>query len=638
MPGAPSSGSTRVRWVAWVALVTAAAFQGFAQRHSMTPDGVAYLDLSDALLHGDWRGFINLYWSPLYPALIGVARMIAHPSAYWEFAAVHAVNLALFVASLAAFEWFLAALADVSSDWPLSRHHWWTAGAYVLFGTVSLTMTTLELPTPDLLVTAAALAAFAAMLRAHAGIRATRNGVMLGLVLGVGALAKSFFVPWGVVCLAVFAIATKRLGRRPLVAALAAWAMIVGPWSVTMSHEAGRPSFGEAGRLTYVWYVNSEFSPTSGSAPPSASARGPNSVFPGVAATGDAPGTNPIWLDPARWYAGLQAHFTIREQLENVRIAANYYVRNLAPFVLLVATMLGITAPADWRTLWRRGWVVFVPVIAALVAYALVIVTARYVAGFLIAAIAMFCAALPWPVRLRPARVAVGILIVFLMETLAANAAPTLAVLVAGMSGVLVTCAMGRTKTAYALLVGAVVAVVSLAMLLPAPRAAMLGVGFVVVLATWLSLRRNAQQIAGTPERFRLAFAALIALLLVGRTAQRLWRDAGVVNRPNNSWLIARDLGENGVGPGTRVLLVGPADQAIWARPARLRITADVPSWRVPAFWTLAEQSRDSLLERFADTGAQVAIASLVAGTPVKGWRVIESGGWIRPLTASASR
>ena len=44
--------------------------QAFAARGVLTPDGVSYLDLAQAVRSGQWSRFINGYWSPLYPLLI----------------------------------------------------------------------------------------------------------------------------------------------------------------------------------------------------------------------------------------------------------------------------------------------------------------------------------------------------------------------------------------------------------------------------------------------------------------------------------------------------------------------------------------------------------------------------------------
>jgi prepilin signal peptidase PulO-like enzyme (type II secretory pathway) len=85
---------------AWAILIALAAFQAYAQRFVVGPDGVSYLDLSDAIVTGNWSRLLNLYWSPFYPALIGVGRAITGVGARNEIPLVHAVNVACFIAML----------------------------------------------------------------------------------------------------------------------------------------------------------------------------------------------------------------------------------------------------------------------------------------------------------------------------------------------------------------------------------------------------------------------------------------------------------------------------------------------------------------------------------------------------------
>ena len=59
-----------------------------------------------------------------------------------------------------------------------------------------------ELSTPDLLSGATMFDGVRRALRLRAGAEhETRNAVVLGVALGVGAFAKSFMVPWAAVCL-----------------------------------------------------------------------------------------------------------------------------------------------------------------------------------------------------------------------------------------------------------------------------------------------------------------------------------------------------------------------------------------------------------------------------------------------------
>src|SRR4051812_45601581 len=195
---------SRVRRIAWALLLLIAALQAWTARFYITPDGISYLDLSDAVGNGHWGELLNAYWSPLYPVLIGILRL-AIPSVYWEIAVVHVVNLGLFAASIASFEYFLGGLRSASrqSGKRWLEEPWGLAAAYATFGVLSLLMTPLSLPTPDLLVSSACYIAFGSLFRVHLGIDVRRASIMLGIALAIGSLAKSFIIPWAVVTLVV---------------------------------------------------------------------------------------------------------------------------------------------------------------------------------------------------------------------------------------------------------------------------------------------------------------------------------------------------------------------------------------------------------------------------------------------------
>src|SRR5688572_9297221 len=115
----------RVRRFAWVALLLVGAVQGWVFRHVVSPDGVAYLDLSDAIVSGRLRDLVSGYWSPIYPVIVGVLRLLVSPTPlatpYWEFALLHVVSFLGYALSLAAFEWFLRALDEAGAKWGEGR-------------------------------------------------------------------------------------------------------------------------------------------------------------------------------------------------------------------------------------------------------------------------------------------------------------------------------------------------------------------------------------------------------------------------------------------------------------------------------------------------------------------------------------
>ena len=85
--------------------VALAAVQAWGGRFLIKPDGVSYLDIADAYLRGDWRNAVSTYWSPLYSWLL-CRPSPSRPPPLWEFPIVKIVNFAIFLAVLAAFEWF----------------------------------------------------------------------------------------------------------------------------------------------------------------------------------------------------------------------------------------------------------------------------------------------------------------------------------------------------------------------------------------------------------------------------------------------------------------------------------------------------------------------------------------------------
>src|SRR5947199_1108389 len=91
----------------WSLAILLATTQAWFTRFTMNPDGVSYLDMGDYFWSGNFQYFVNGYWSPIYPVILGAFIKIFHPSAYWEYPLAHFVNLLIFIAVLPCFEFFL---------------------------------------------------------------------------------------------------------------------------------------------------------------------------------------------------------------------------------------------------------------------------------------------------------------------------------------------------------------------------------------------------------------------------------------------------------------------------------------------------------------------------------------------------
>src|SRR5271169_5323004 len=322
--------TSRVRISAWCLLTLAGLIDAVYSRHAMQSDGISYLDMGDAILRGDWNMAINAYWSPLYPWLQGLALGLLRPSAYWEFTVVHFVNFFIYLFALGCFDYLLrAAVADRSRVGDLAsgtnRLPKWAVFAigYAVFLWSSLSLITLERVSPDLLMAGFVYLATGLLLRLWVRPQSYSLFFMLGTVLGFGYLAKAPVFPLALVFFAVswvLAGSWRRTTPRVLVAVLAFLA-ISGPWVMALSQAKGRFTFGDSGRINYVFLVNgaspSWYFQNLGTAA-GHYANPVRKIF-------DAPpiyefatpikGTIPVWYDPSYWADGAVPRVSLKREL-----------------------------------------------------------------------------------------------------------------------------------------------------------------------------------------------------------------------------------------------------------------------------------------------------------------------------------
>ena len=422
----------RIRLAAWlIGLVVGGAQAWLARQQLSSDDAIAYLDIGDAYLRGDWSNAINAYWSPLYSWILGAVLRVASPSPALEFPLVKLVNLALFVFAFVSFEVFwrrvMAFVEDVN-DAPLPR---WAAMVlgYGVFLWTSLTFIGVSVDTPDMLVAAFTYLAAAAVLQLRS--RATlASSVALGAVLALGYLAKAALFPMSFVFLAVAATATRNV-RSTLVAA-ATFALISAPFVTAISNAKGRPTFGDTGRLNYVWSMTRDvrafrFWHKTGAHggtpvhPPRVLSERPE-VFEFAQPVG---GTYPPWHDPSYWYEGIEARFRPALLFIVARGNAWFYARTFA--IALVVGWIGLVGFRGFRDAVRRTprtWIITVPAVCGLGLYfvgsdlhAVMIPTqpsTRFIAAFVVlVAAGLLCTvrATPGDHRLRRAVIVIAALV-----------------------------------------------------------------------------------------------------------------------------------------------------------------------------------------------------------------------------------
>jgi hypothetical protein len=599
-------------------LIALACIQAWVFRHSVTPDGVAYLDLSDAVVNGRLGDLVNAYWSPLYPLIIGAVRWALAPTPlsapYWEFAVVHGVNFGSFVVALLAFEALLRALDDGGARWgqrPFSK----PVGlglAYLLFGVTVLSMVSVEGTVPDLLLCATVFAAFACALKLSAIGHSPRTAAMLGVALALGALTKSIMFPVAAIVLATLAaVAWKNGGGRAALVGALVFGVVTAPWVIMLSRASGEITTGKTGALNYAWYVNHQQPANTGAIPALATPRAPLPLDR-VAILADARGTNPLWYDPARWNRDIRPRFSLGEQWVRLRQNLLYYVGVLAPILFSLVVIASGTAWSDMRVTLMRGAVILVPSAAAIGAYAMVYATSRYIGPFLAAVLLVLAAAFPGTAPLRAARMALGagvaLLLIDFLSPMRGRVFLTYA-LAAFVASWLAWRATRGPRFRWALVVVTTAVFLAVASQLPALVVQAIAVG--VGMALWMMLSRSGSDADTIASESRLrqtfAVASLVAITLTSalaswHAAQR-WRDyAGTRVHPD--WDTAQQLLREGITAGSRIAVVGNPERSGWARMNRYHIVAIVPEGLADAYLRLSDADRATMLRAFADAGA----------------------------------
>ncbi|HKY60795.1 MAG TPA: hypothetical protein VJP59_07280 [Gemmatimonadota bacterium] len=548
-------------------------------RQSMSEDGISYLDMGDAYLRGDWTMAINAVWSPLYAWILGLALWLANPSPRWEFPLVHLVNFGIYLLALVGFEFFWRRVGEAARVDAEGREvgfpEWaWVAIGYSLFLWSSLCLIKIWAATPDMLV--AALVYFAGGLLVRIGATRARRTVhaAYGLVLGLAYLAKAVMFPLGFAFLAAGAVVGKdrRRAFRGTALSVGMFLAVSLPLVLALSASKQRPTFGDAGRLTYLRYVNGVPYPLWPAGFQSKTGRPEHParlVFedPPVYEFG-APvgGTYPLSYDPSYWYEGLTPRFEPREQARVLLASAQGYfelfIRQQGGFLATVAILLLVGGTLRVRPRFDGRWALTAVALVAFALYGLVYVEGRYVAPFVV----LFWAGILSHLRLPE----------------------------------------GEESRKLLRVSGAVLVVF---MLVP---------------------------IAQFEAEFGSAFLDLELPEMISTPATpQPWPARPPLERAGSAPEIAEGLQELGVRPGDAIGFVGHAFGAYFARLAGVKIVAQLQSPDASRFWDARGSARLAVLEAFAEAGAEAVIAERVPPEgPGKGWRRIgRTSHWIYFLT-----
>jgi hypothetical protein len=393
----PSSGTAPDRILSrffWFGAILAAVLL-FAHRYTWNADGLSFIELGESWWRGDFADAINGYWNPFYAILAGLAVKLM-PSGIPEPVGPHILNFFLFVGMFFSFGHFLRTLSKLlPADDANSRRVLYLVSAPVFLWCALRVNEIVELIADPLVFIFVLLAAARLLTLNQNG---WKDGVLLGVFLGLGYLAKSVMFPLGLVFLGVSLFMARPFGRAVGLTTVATlcFVAVASIFIVPLSLQKHRLTSGDSGGLAYAWEVN-HYGPYfhwDGRPPGSGTAKHPTHQIlehpPTYEFDSGMPGTYTLFRDPSYWNEGLHPHFSLRDQSARLRKSAKFYRENLVRepilIVLVFSLLIGGTL-VGWRA-YVKGTAPLLPITAAasvpFFMYAAVYIDARYLAPFLL--------------------------------------------------------------------------------------------------------------------------------------------------------------------------------------------------------------------------------------------------------------
>ncbi len=317
----------KIRWLFRSVAAILTIVEIVLARNTFGPDPRSYMELARAILRHDWAMVPNAYWSALYPWLLAAVLGVVKPSLRWEFPVAHAFSFPMYLACMAAFEFFWVSLLrhrqpsitgfdsegtqiPASQMWILgySLFVWTTVGELVL------------LVNPDLLVMASVLVAAGLLLRMETDGNSSRAlYVWFGICLGLGYLAKAILFPMAFVFLTIMVLVSRRAlqqRRKFMVLALLIFLAIAAPEVAVLSHSKGRFTYSDTGKLSVAWLnYNLPIRNWQGLPPSTGTPAHPTrQLFDHPAVyefNGPLRSSYPPWYDPSYWNEGLSPKFSL---------------------------------------------------------------------------------------------------------------------------------------------------------------------------------------------------------------------------------------------------------------------------------------------------------------------------------------
>src|SRR5215208_1238308 len=240
--------------VAFVAIVVAlGALQCRAWNGAPNADGISYLELAARYAQGDMRAVANGYWSPLYPALLGVGMRVAGASGVYygaglapELRVALVVNLVVLAFATFAFARLVLVLEDAEPKPPPTSVRVCrliVAASLWIWSVIRLVAATTI--TPDVLLAGWLLLATTELLALTREPPSRARIVRLSIALALGYWTKAVFFPLALVGIVAAAVLVRRVQRHAEATWLAVLTLaLCAPLVAVQTATQGHLSFG----------------------------------------------------------------------------------------------------------------------------------------------------------------------------------------------------------------------------------------------------------------------------------------------------------------------------------------------------------------------------------------------------------
>lgn len=259
---------SQIRVFFWLLALGVAGIDAYTTRFFINSDAIAYIEIGEAMKRFCWHDVVNFTFSPLYSFLIAVFQSVVRISPLNEIIWIKLLNLMVFILTLGAFELLLrflryeyTAIINTHQNpipWPCI-----VAMLYSILLVTTLVSIRVRLINPDMLVFCLILICYVVIMWIRKDCGPFYKYVILGILAGIGYLAKAYLFIFSPIFLAMAGILAgsfKKAVPRIAVASIFL-AVTVSPLLVALSIKKGEFTYGEGGRHVYTIVIGGQGHP-----------------------------------------------------------------------------------------------------------------------------------------------------------------------------------------------------------------------------------------------------------------------------------------------------------------------------------------------------------------------------------------